>query len=82
MDFGIDEHLKIAGIIDGKLVLQVLERLGDNYKEVVVMRYLDGLTPAEIAEILGESPNAISIRINRGINRLRQLLKDNGVNDL
>ncbi len=65
---------KIESYVDGRLLLRSLERLDEQYKEVVMLRYIEEMTPAEIAEVLGETPNAVSIRINRGINKLKEFL--------
>lgn len=45
------------------------------YREVLQQRFLQGLHPAEIAKITGESSNAISVRIVRGLKHLRASLK-------
>ena len=79
MDFGVDQHLRLESDIDGKILLSLLNELDIGYREVIVMRYVDGLTPQEIAEVLGDTPNAVSIRINRGINNFRKLLNDKGI---
>jgi RNA polymerase sigma-70 factor (ECF subfamily) len=41
------------------LVRQVVDSLSDIDREVLGMRYLDGLTPAEIAELLGLKSNTV-----------------------
>ncbi len=51
-----------------------LGALPDQYRSVVVMRYIDELRPKEIADVLGETENAVSVRINRGMKKLRQTL--------
>jgi DNA-directed RNA polymerase specialized sigma24 family protein len=38
------------------------------------MRYVDNLEPKSIAEILGDSENAVSVRLHRGINKLQELM--------
>lgn len=55
--------------------LKALEQLGEAHRSVLVLRYIDGLSPSEIAESLGESENTISVRIHRGIKKLRALLE-------
>ncbi len=60
---------------DSKQLLKVLEQLPSHYRQVITMRYLDELTPPEIAEILRESENAVSVRLHRGLKQLRSLLK-------
>ncbi|MBP9749810.1 MAG: RNA polymerase sigma factor [Candidatus Pacebacteria bacterium] len=53
--------------LDAKQVPILLEAMPTQYKDVIVMRYLDGLMPAEIAEVLDESVNTVSVRIHRGM---------------
>jgi DNA-directed RNA polymerase specialized sigma24 family protein len=38
------------------------------------MRYVNDYSPKEIASILGESENAVSVRINRGIKKVQEML--------
>lgn len=61
--------------IDAERVIEVIEKLDEMYREPVLMRYLDGLKPKEIAELLNETVNVVSVRINRGVKQLRELLK-------
>jgi RNA polymerase sigma-70 factor (ECF subfamily) len=60
---------------DGALALAALEQLNDQHKSVLALRYIDGLSPKEIAETLGESENTISVRIHRGMKKLQELLQ-------
>lgn len=62
--------------IDGLFVQQILEKLDEEYKQVVYMRYIENLQPREIAEIVGESVNIISVRIHRGLKKLKQILEE------
>jgi len=68
------DHLKIEQIVEGREALEMLEQLDDKYKEVIIMRYIDDLSPQEIAEVVGESENLVSVRIHRGLVRLRELV--------
>ncbi len=63
---------------DGVRALKQLEQLPDNYREVLVMRYIDGLTPGEIAEAISETENAVSVRLHRGLKKLKVLLEPEG----
>ena len=72
---------RIVDIISGKEVLQVLHRLEEPYRAVVVMRYIDNLLPREIAIVLGESENAVSVRIHRAIKKVKQLW-ENGIHEV
>lgn len=76
-DIGSDEDAKaMKRKIDEQQILSVLNQVDPTYRDVLIMRYIDELQPAEIAEALGESANAVSVRINRGMKQLRSLLKD------
>lgn len=55
-------------------MIAMLDRLDEKYRDAVRMRYLDDLSPKEIAHALGETENVISVRIHRGIAQLRALM--------
>lgn len=69
-------HIKdqVEAGIDLKILLKVIGRLDVIYQEVIRLRYIEGLKPREIAEITGESPNVISVRLHRGLAQLAQFL--------
>ena len=77
-DPGFDDRKKTENSIDAKLVLEVVGWLDEKYREVVLMRYVDELSPKEIAEALGESENNVSVRIHRGLKQLREILEKYG----
>jgi RNA polymerase sigma-70 factor (ECF subfamily) len=60
---------------EGKRALMMLQKLPDAYREVLLLRFVESLTPREIAEILGESENVVSVRIHRGLKKLKALLE-------
>ena len=55
-----------------------LNRLQDNYKRVILLRYIDGLRIKEIAHILKETQNVVSVRLNRALKKLEKTLRDAG----
>lgn len=55
-------------------VLAAIEGLEDNDKVVLVLRHVEGLDPKDIAEILNETANIISVRLNRATKRLQEYL--------
>ncbi len=59
--------------IDGALALRLLDRLPSEYKEVVVLRYVNELSYHEIAAITGESENAVTVRCHRALKKMRQI---------
>ncbi|HVS79931.1 MAG TPA: sigma-70 family RNA polymerase sigma factor [Candidatus Paceibacterota bacterium] len=65
---------RIISSTEGKNALKALEGLDEKYRQVIVMRYIDELSPREIGEIIGETENAVSVRLNRSIKKLKELL--------
>lgn len=67
----IEEHA------DTKLLMEHIRArlpdLPDSYRTVLTMRYIDGFSPKEISQMLGLSENVVSVRIHRGVTRLREL---------
>jgi len=53
-------------------VLSFLAELEEKYREVIVWRFIDGLSPKEIAEIVGVSENVVSVRLNRAVKKLKE----------
>ena len=75
-DVRLDNSGRLDEIIDAKEGAKIIEQLDEKYREVVTMRYLAELSPKEIAEILGETENAVSVRIHRGLQKLREIAAD------
>jgi RNA polymerase sigma-70 factor, ECF subfamily len=69
-----DDMSRTAERLDGAQAIEALQQLDDVHREVLVLRYVNGLQPAEIAEITGETANTVSVRIHRGLGKLRVLL--------
>lgn len=67
----------LAATIDGRKAFELLEELPDQYREVIIYRFVDGLGPREISELTEESENVISVRIHRGLKLLRQKIEAN-----
>ena len=67
-----EELLERAEVRD--LVRAAIDRLPDSYRTVLVLRDLEELDTAEVAELLGVTANAVKIRLHRARQALRQLL--------
>jgi len=55
-------------------VRQSLEQIPDRDREVLLLKYSEGLSYEQIAERLGQSPSAVQSRLHRARGRLRQQL--------
>ena len=69
-DAGI--HSKIVLSAEAKRVLEEMEKLEPIYKDVLYLRFTEDLTPKEIGKIIGETANVISVRIARGLEKLKE----------
>ncbi len=59
---------------ESKLMLEALEQLSDPYRESLMMHLVEGLPIGEVARLLGERPNTISVRVKRGLEKVRVTL--------
>jgi RNA polymerase sigma-70 factor (ECF subfamily) len=59
-------------------VRETLQRMSSRDNEVLVLRYLEMLSNAEIAEVLGISEAAVKVRHFRALERFRGLLEQDG----
>jgi RNA polymerase sigma factor (sigma-70 family) len=58
---------------------EALEQLPDNLREVLLLHFLQGRTTTQIAAAQGLSQPTISRRMNEGLELLRQVLRERGV---
>lgn len=65
----------LAATIDGRRAFELLDALPDEYKEVVILRFVDGLGPKEISELIEETENVVSVRLHRALKSLRDTIE-------
>lgn len=51
--------------------IQEIDKLGEKYSEIIKMKYIDGLLTKEIAVAVGISESAVSVRIHRGMEKIK-----------
>jgi RNA polymerase sigma-70 factor (ECF subfamily) len=56
-------------------VLAAVRLLKDEYREVLVMRHVDGLSASEIGVLLKKSPGAVRVLLHRALETVRTLLE-------
>jgi len=61
-----------------KTVRRALEQIPDDHREVIVLHWFEGLSFAEVSEVVGASVSAVKVRAHRGYVALRRLLADSG----
>ena len=68
----------ITDSAEAREVLEVIEELDDADREVLLLRYVEGLSPSDIADVLGESANTISVRVHRAVKKVQERMHTNG----
>ena len=63
---------KILNDAELNLVGKFLEQISSKDRDLVVMRFHDGLSVKEIAKFFGESENNISVRLHRALIKVRK----------
>ncbi|MCW2541419.1 MAG: putative polymerase sigma factor [Frankiales bacterium] len=62
--------------LSNERLLQAVNRLGEDQKECIVLRFLSGLSVAETAEVMGKNDGAIKALQHRAVKRLASMLGD------
>ncbi len=68
-NLNIDDFLQIG------LIKSAIHELKEEHQNVLIMRFIEDMSPAQIANILGKSEGAIRLIQHRAILELRELLK-------
>ena len=69
---GIEE---ITFSLDARKANELLQDLPLVYREVLTLRYVDGLGPKEISELIEETENVVSVRIHRALKTLKEMIE-------
>ena len=69
----IDE---ITFSMDAERAVALLDDIPDMYREVLILRFIDGLGPKEISQLIEETENVVSVRLHRGLKALRKLIDE------
>lgn len=68
-----DAYRHLESSAEGRYLISKINEISPSYRHAVYLRFVEGLSPPEIAEVIGVSVNAASVRINRGLEELRKL---------
>jgi RNA polymerase sigma-70 factor, ECF subfamily len=74
--FDVENHdaEKIVRDVENNHILRAVRKLSKDHREIIVMRFVNDLSIKEIASIIGQSENVVSVRLNRGLKEVRKLL--------
>lgn len=77
-DMGGDERELVQGLIEKeeyRALYRAIGKLKDNYREVVLLYYFEGLSVSEIGGITGQSADNVKVLLFRSRAKLRSLLE-------
>jgi RNA polymerase sigma-70 factor (ECF subfamily) len=74
--FAIDHLEKIEDKIQFEKIEIKLTELKDEYREVIILRYIEGLSMIEIADIIGKKKGNVRVILYRALNTLKELMDD------
>lgn len=63
--------------IDKNLLLKALEKIDDKYRDVLVLRYFEGLEYEDISDVLKVPTGTVGTYVHRGKKQLRKVLSAN-----
>lgn len=63
-------------MFESEQAMAILAELDDKYKDVLMMRYVEDMSVKDIAQAIGESENNTSVRIHRGLDKLKKLIEE------
>jgi RNA polymerase sigma-70 factor (ECF subfamily) len=59
-------------------LVSVLEQLREDYRTVLVLRFLNELSPEETSQVMGRSVGAVRVLQHRALSTLRKLIPSHG----
>jgi RNA polymerase sigma-70 factor (ECF subfamily) len=66
----IENRMEIEG------VYKALKQLPTDYQEIIVMRFVEGLSPKEVSEITGRNHGAVRVLQFRALRQLKKILEN------
>lgn len=75
-DPGKDDDAHHRDFVEEQRAMGVLHTIDEPYRSALSMRYINDLSPKEIAEVTGETANTVSAHVTRGLKMLRSNLKN------
>lgn len=71
----------LVGHLESQQLRQVLRQLSTDYRQVLVLRFINDLSPRETAQVMGRSTGAVRVLQHRALAVLRVLLSKSDFNE-
>lgn len=75
MAYEAEQEKEAERAIEKGVIERHLSELKDEYRQILLYRYVDDLSIKEIGDITGKSPNNIGVMIHRAIKLLKEKMK-------
>jgi RNA polymerase sigma-70 factor (ECF subfamily) len=76
-DFAEEGGEGVTTTAEVREVLEVVNQLDLPSREVLLLRFVEGYAPHEIAKFLDTNANVVSVRINRAIKKVQSIIRPN-----
>ena len=76
LDIKADNQQTTEKILEMEKIQEKMGGLKDEYREVIVLRYVDDLSINEIAEIVEKKKGAVRVILYRALNALKELMEE------
>lgn len=73
-EFESDSHERMIEKNNAHISMKILNKLSESDKELLIMRYFDELSIPEIASIIDEKENTVSVKVHRALKKAHQLI--------
>ncbi len=70
---GNDDFNRTVNMLDGGVAVKLISALPIAYQNIMIMRYVDDMSLAEIASVTGQTKNSVAVKAHRGMEKLREL---------
>lgn len=67
------DNERLFNVIDGKALIILISSLPENYRKILLMKYVRLLSIEEISLITGQTRNSVAVQMHRGLAKLRAL---------
>jgi RNA polymerase sigma-70 factor (ECF subfamily) len=75
-DIGFDDRKKMEDLLMGESVWAKVTEMEPVHIEILTLRYMNDLSIKEIANIIDQSENSVSVKIHRALEKLKEKLEN------
>ena len=76
LDYPQQQEELMCARLDFSVLHEALLQLPEDYREAIILRYREELSMEEVADALEISISGAKMRVHRGLNKLREILKE------